>query len=162
MRLLPLQWAAIALIVLDAIVIVLTMKGAPLLPAWWNAVPAPAAATLLVVMLVQHRGSLRVDGPWTLLGHLRESLPIWAIALAALAFFGGTATMSAASTFSTLKYENGQYTIIKRKVVTVLTKEQYDAAFAANQRVYSAAGLVIAGGVLALAGVVRRIEEENS
>lgn len=151
MRLLPLQWAAIALIVLDATV----------LPEWWNYAVVPTSATLLALMLVRHKGSLAVDGYWTLGAHLRESLPIWAIALAALAFLGGISTMSAESPFSRLKYENGQYTMIKRKVVTVLTEEQYDTALAARQRFYTGGGLMIVGGALALAGVVRRIEETS-
>jgi hypothetical protein len=161
MRLLPLQWAAIALIVLDATVIAFTMTDVPVLPQWWNYAVVPTSAALLVLMLVRHKGSLAVDGYWTLLAHLRESLPVWAIALAALAFFGGISTMSAESPFSTLKHENGQYTMIKRKVVAVLTEEQYETALAARQRFYTAGGLMIAGGVLALAGVVRRIEEEE-
>lgn len=161
MRLLPPQWIAIVLIVLDAVVVVFTTKGVRMLPEWWNFAVVPASAALLVWMLVRHRGSLVVDGHWTLLRYLRESLPIWAIALAALAFAGGVLAMAGASTTGDLKNDNGRYTITKRRVVTMLTKEQYDSVLAARQRFYSGAGLTIAGGALALAGVVRRIEEAD-
>lgn len=162
MRLLPLQWAAIVLIVVDAIVVAFSMTGVRPLPEWWNFVPVPASVALLVLLLVQFRGSLQVDGPWTLLRYLRESVPIWAIALAALAFVGGFLTSSPESTTGDLKSESGRYTITKRKVVKVLTEEQYDAVLTGRQRFYSSTGLMIAGGVLVIAGVVRRIEEENS
>lgn len=163
MRLLPLQWAAIVLIVLDASIVVFTTTGEPALPQWWNFAAVPASAALGVLMLVRSRASLQV-GLWTSVRHLRESLPMWALTLAALAFCGGwiigISTSSARSELGDLNYENGQYTATrKHKPVKVLTEEQYDAAQAADQRTYSAFGLAIAGGVLGFAGVVRRIEE---
>ena len=157
------QWAAVVLIVLDTTVVLFTMTGVQMLPEWWNFVALPASAVLGVLMMVRSRASLQV-GLWTLFRHLRESVPMWAITLAALAFCGGwvigISTMSVQSELGKLGYENGQYTATrKHKPVKVLTKEQYDAAQAADQRMYSAFGLAVAGGVLGFAGVVRQIEE---
>ncbi|MFI6098468.1 hypothetical protein ACIA8G_23180 [Lentzea sp. NPDC051213] len=165
MKLLPLQWAAVALIVLDAIVVVSTLMGVPVLASWWNLVLVLASAALLVLLLVRSGGALRVKGLKTAFRFLRESLPMWAIVLAALAFYGGwliaLGTMVSGSAAGNLKYENGQYTSTQRKVVKVLTKEQYEAAQAANQRIFSSIGLAVAGGVLGFAGVVRRIKETS-
>ena len=165
MKLLPLQWAAIALITLNAIVVATTLTGVAVLADWWNFVLVLASAALLVVLLVQSGGKLRVDGLKTAFRFLRESLPAWAIGLAALAFYGGwligLITMFSDSPAGNLKYENGQYTTTQRKVVTVLTQEQYDAARAANQRVFSSIGLALAGGVLGFSAVARRIRETS-
>ena len=62
MKLLPLQWAAIALVVLDAIVVGSTMLGVPVLAAWWNFALVLASAALLLVLLVRSGGTLQVNG----------------------------------------------------------------------------------------------------
>ena len=88
-KLLPLQWAAVVVVVIDAIVVVTgAVTGAALLPAQANLVLALAGAALLVVLLVQTGGGFRIDGS-SALRLLRETLPTWAIALAAVAFYGG-------------------------------------------------------------------------
>ncbi len=165
MKLLPLQWAAIALVVLDAIVVGSTMLGVPVLAAWWNFALVLASAALLLVLLVRSGGTLQVNGLKTAFRYLSESMPTWAIVLAAVAFYGGwlvaMVTMATGSPAGDLKYENGQYTSSQRNVVKVLTREQYVAAQAANQRIFGSIALALAGGVLGFAGVARRIKETS-
>lgn len=166
MKLLPLQWAAIALVVLDAIVVGSAMLGVPVLAEWWNFALVLASAALLLVLLVRSGGTFQVNGLKTAFDYLRESTPTWAIVLAAVAFYGGglvamvtMAAMANGSPAGDLKYENGQYTSSQSNVVKVLTREQYVAAQAANQRIFGSIALVLAGGVLGFAGVARRIKE---
>lgn len=166
MKLLPLQQAAIVLIALDAIVVVSgVVTGTALLPGWANLVMVLASAALLVLLLVQTGGSFRVDGLATAFRLLRETLPKWAIGLAAVAFYGGWLLafigLSSDSTAGNLNYENGKYTSTQRKVVRELTKEQYEAAQTANQRMWAGFGLAFAGGVLGFAGIAQRAKENR-
>ncbi|SFR17884.1 hypothetical protein SAMN04488564_104669 [Lentzea waywayandensis] len=166
MKLLPLQWAAVVVIAIDAIVLVSgALTGAALLPAGANLVLVLTGVALLVVLIVQTGGGLRLDGLATLFRLLRETLPKWAIALAAVAFYGGWlvafVSLSSDSVAGNLKYENGKYTTSERKVVRELTREQYEAALTANQRAWAGFSLAFAGGTLGFAGIARRIKENS-
>lgn len=167
MKLLPVQAAAAVVGAVNAIVVAATIVlGAALLPEWANYVLIVATVALSVFMVVQFRGArLRTDGLKGLFRLLREALPKFVIVLVALAFYGGwllaLITMVSGSTAGNLTNENGQYTTTNRKTVTVLTKEQYEDAQAANQRLISAICLAMSGGVFALSGVAQRIRETS-
>jgi hypothetical protein len=169
MKLVPLQWAAVVVIVLDAIVLVTgALTGTALLPSQANLVLVLAGFALLVVLLVQTGGGSRVDGLATALRMLRETLPVWAIALAAVAFYGGWLIaflgLWNGSVMRNLEHQNGKYTTSQRNVVRELTKEQYVAAQATNQRVWTAFGMAFAGGTLGfagIAGIARRLKESS-
>ncbi len=83
-------------------------------------------------------------------GHVHHLGRWWIIALV---------TLASGATACNLKYENGQYTTSQRKVVRVLTEEQYLAAQAANQRAFCAAAMAIAAGGVAFSAVAVRIRE---
>jgi hypothetical protein len=165
MKLLPVQAAAAVVGVISAIVLTATVVlGAALLPEWANFALIVATVALIVVMVARfRRARLRTDGLKGLFRALRAAMPAFAIVLVALAFYGGwliaLVTMVSGSTAGNLKYENGQYTTTHRKTVTVLTKEQYEDAQAANQRLVSAICLAMSGGVFGLSGVAERIRE---
>lgn len=165
MKLLPVQAAAAVVGVIGAIVVVATIVlGAPLLPEWANYALIAATVALVVVMVARFRRTrLRTDGLKGLFRSLREAMPAFAIVLVALAFYGGwlvaLVTVVSGSTAGNLKYENGQYTTTHRKTVTVLSKEQYEDAQAANQRLVGAICLAVAGGVFGVSGVAERIRE---
>jgi hypothetical protein len=166
MKLLPLQWAAVVVVVLDAIVIVAgAVTGTALLPEQANAVLVVLGFGLLVVLLVQTRGGFRVDGLGTALRMLRETLPGWAIALAGVAFYGGWLIaflgLWNGNVLGNLEHRNGKYTTSQRNVVRELTEEQYVAAQAANQRAWTAFGMGFAGGTLGFAGIARKIKESS-
>lgn len=149
--------AAAGIAVIDALVVVSTvLPGAPLLPTW-TAVVAVAMTVAVFVLTVARKGTLRVNGVKGLLGHLKVALPAWALVLTAVGFYGGwiiaLVTLASGATAGNLTYENGQYTTSQRKVVRVLTREQYEAAQAANQRAFCAAAMAIACGGLVLSAV---------
>ena len=136
-KLLPLQWAAVVVVVIDAIVVVTgAVTGATLLPAQANLVLALAGAALLVVLLVQTGGGFRIDGS-SALRLLRETLPKWAIALAAVAFYGGWLI----------------------GFLGLVTGSVDSGSEAAIQRVWAGFSLAFAGAVLGFAGIARRIKE---
>ncbi|MFS8104603.1 hypothetical protein LFM09_46625 [Lentzea alba] len=164
MKLLPVQWAAVVLIVVDAIIVATVLAtGTALLPWPANLALVLASVALMIVMLLMSGGSFSVKGFATLFRLLRETLPKWAIALAAVAFYGGWLlfmTALASDSFAgNLNHENGKYTSTQRKVVRELTEEQYVAAQAASQRAWTGFSLAFAGGVLGFAGMARRIKE---
>lgn len=165
MKLLPFQRFAIGVGIVDALIVVSTMlPGAPLVPNVPVVIALMLSVAVLVLMIVKFRpGALRAGGLKALFRALRESLPVGAIIIAAIAFYGGwlIALISIAhSDFaSNLKYENGRYTSTQKKVVRVLTKEQYEAAHALNQRAFSASALGLVSGSFVLTAVARRIRE---
>ena len=152
-----LQRAAAGIAVIDALVVVSTvLPGAPLLPTWMT-IAACALTIVVLVLTINKTRTLRVKGLKELFGHLRAGLPAWAIVLVAVAFYGGwiiaLVTLASGATAGNLKYENGQYTSTQRKVVRVLTEEQYTAAQAANQRMFCAGAMAVAAGALALGAI---------
>lgn len=165
MKLLPVQRAAVGVGLIDALVVVSTMlPGAPLLPTWMVVVAIALTVGVFVLMIVTvKQGPLRVNGLKGLFRALREALPMRAIILAGVGFYGGwliaMVTMTASDTAGNLKYENGQYTSTERKVVRVLTEEQYTAAQAANQRMFGAIAMALASGGFALTSVVRQLRQ---
>lgn len=156
------QQAAAGIAVVDALVVVSTvLPGAPLLPTWM-AIVACAMTVAVFVLTVARKGTLRVNGLKLVFRLLKEALPAWAIILAAVGFYGGwiiaLITLASGATAGNLKYENGQYTTSHRKVVRVLTREQYEAAQAANQRTFCAAAMAIASGGVVF-GAIRSAAE---
>jgi hypothetical protein len=156
--------AAAGMAVIDALVVVSTvLPGAPLLPSWMTLVACVLTVATFVLAAVR-KGTLRVDGLKGLFRLLKEALPAWAIILVAVAFYGGwiiaLVTLASGATAGNLKYENGQYTTTQRKVVRVLTKEQYEAAQAANQRAFCAGAMAVAAGGFAL-GAIRSAASEQ-
>lgn len=165
MKLLPVQRAAVGVGLIDALVVVSTvLPGAPLLPTWMVVVAIALTVGVFVLMIVTvKQGPLRVNGLKGLFRALREALPMGAIILAGVGFYGGwliaMVTMTASDTAGNLKYENGQYTSTERKVVRVLTEEQYTAAQSANQRMFGAIAMALASGGFALTSVVRQLRQ---
>ena len=160
-----LQRAAAGIAVVDALVVVSTvLPGAPLLPRWMTVVACALTIAVLVLTISKVRG-LRVSGLKELFGHLKSGLPAWAVVLVAVAFYGGwiiaLVTLASGATAGNLKHENGQYTSTQRKVVRVLTEEQYVRAQAANQRMFCAGAMAVAAGALAL-GAIRQAAAGSS
>lgn len=152
-----LQRAAAGVAVIDALVVVSTvLPGAPLLPTWMT-VAACALTVVVLVLTIVRTGTLRVKGLKEVFRRLKNALPAWAIVLAAVGFYGGwiiaLVTLASGTAAGNLKYENGQYTSTQRKVVRVLTAEQYQAAQAANQRMFCAGAMAVAAGALALGAI---------
>lgn len=146
----PLQWASLVVIFLDSVVIAFGfLTGSALLPRSANLVLVVISMALMVATLVFARGAYNFENP---------TLPAWAVAVAAIAFFGGVflfahPLLTDANTGS-FEQENGKYQERKDDVVVrELTEEQYDAGLAANQRQSVGFALVFAGGVLAYAGI---------
>lgn len=138
-KLLPLQWAAVVVIVIDAIVVVTgAVTGAALLAAQANLVLVLAGVALLVMLLVQTGGGFSVDGS-SALRLLRETLPKWAIALAAVAFYGGWLIA----------------------VLGLVTGSVETGGEAAIQRVWAGFSVAFAGAVLGFAGIARRIKKTD-
>jgi len=164
MKTLPVQRFALGAAVLNALVVVTTvLPGAPLLPTWLVIGALVLTMAALVLMVAGIRGvRLRVDGIKGLFRAVGETLPKWAIVLAAVAFYGGWIlglVTLATETKGNLKYENGQYTTSQRRTVTVLTEEQFNTATAANQRAAGAMAMAAAAGVFVLSGVAQRIRQ---
>ncbi|KOV89055.1 hypothetical protein [Nocardia sp. NRRL S-836] len=165
MKTLPVQRFALGVAVLNALLVVATfLPGAPLLPTW-VAIGCLVLAGVAVVVMVMgvRRVRLRVDGIGGLFRAVRETLPRWAVVLAAVAFYGGWGlgfVMLATETKGNLKYENGEYTTTQRRTVTVLTEEQYLRATNANQRAAASTALAVATGVFVLAGLAQRLRQQ--
>ncbi|MEV6240715.1 hypothetical protein [Lentzea sp. NPDC051838] len=160
-----LRRAAAGIAVVDALIVVASvLPGAPLLPMWMTVVACALTVAVLVLTIVK-TGTLRAKGLKELLQRLRNALPVWAIVLIAVAFYGGwiiaLVTLASDAYAGNLKHENGQYTSTQRKVVRVLTEEQYLAAQAANQRMFGAGAMAVAAGALAL-GALRPAAEGSS
>jgi hypothetical protein len=165
MKTLPVQWFALGVVALNALVLGATfLPGAPLLPTWLAIGCLVLAGVAIVVMVMGvRRVRLRVDGIGGLFRTVREVLPKWAIVLAAVAFYGGWIlgfVMLATETKGNLKHENGQYTSTQRRVVTVLTEEQYLRATNANQRAAASMAMAVATGVFVLSGLAERLRQQ--
>jgi amino acid transporter len=153
MRLVPLQWASLVVIFLDAVVIAFGfVTGSALLPRAANLVLVVISMALMVATLVFARGAYNFENP---------TLPAWAVAVSVIAFFGGVflfahPLLTDANTGS-FEQENGKYQELRDGVVVrEVTEEQYDAGLAANQRQSAGFALAFAGGVLAYAGIRHR------
>ncbi|MET9224507.1 hypothetical protein [Lentzea sp. NPDC003310] len=128
MELVPVQWASLIVIAVDALVIVAAfLTGSPMLPRSANVVLVVIAVVMLFVTLSLTGGGFNFDNP---------TLPAFAVVTAAVAFLGGGFLFAYA--------------------LTVTSGEQNDAVLAANQR--GAAGLAAALAAIALlyAGVRHR------
>lgn len=143
----------------DALVVVSTvLPGAPVLPMWM-AIAACVLTVVAFVLVVARKGTLRVKG---LVQLVKTAVPMWVLVLTAVGFYGGwiiaLVTLASGAAAGSLKYENGQYTATQRKVVRVLTKEQYEAAQAATQRIFCAGAMAVAAGGVVL-GAIRSAAE---
>lgn len=153
MRLVPLQWASLVVIFIDAVVIVSGfVTGSALLPRSANVVLTVISLALMLATLVLARGGYNFDNP---------TLPVWAVVVAVIAFFGGAFLFAfpllTDTTAGSFEYENGKYEESKDGVVVrELTEEQYEAALAANQRGWAGLALAFAGGTLIYAGIHHR------
>lgn len=149
----PLQWASLVVIFLDAAVITFGfVTGSALLPRSANLVLVAISMALMVATLMFARGAYNFESP---------TLSAWAVTVAVIAFFGGVflfayPLLTDANTGS-FEQENGKYQESKDGVVVrELTEEQHDAGLAANQRQSAGLALAFAGGVLAYAGIRHR------
>jgi hypothetical protein len=153
MRLVPLQWASLVVIFIDAVVIVSGFAtGSPLLPRSANVVLAVISMALMASTVVLARGAYNFENP---------TLPAWAVVVAVIAFFGGgflfAFPLLTDTTAGTFENENGKYRESKDGVVVrELTEDQYEAALAANQRGWAGFALTFAGGTLVYAGIRHR------
>ncbi|RDI24550.1 hypothetical protein [Lentzea flaviverrucosa] len=81
MRLVPLQWASLVVIFLDAVVIVSGfVTGSALLPRSANVVLTVISLALMSSTVVLARGGYNFEKP---------TLPAWSVVVAVIAFFGG-------------------------------------------------------------------------
>ena len=153
MRLVPVQWASLVVISIDAVVIVFgVLTGSALLPRAANLVLTVISMVLLAATIVLARGGYNFENP---------TLSLWSGSVAAIAFFGGAFLFAfpllTDSYEASFEHENGKYQEMKDGVVVrELTEDQYDAGLAANQRQAAGLGLAFAGLTLAYAGVRHR------
>ncbi|MGI5503958.1 hypothetical protein [Lentzea sp. CA-135723] len=152
MRLVPVQWAALVVIFVDAVVVLSGLvTGNALLPRSANVVLTVISVAVLLTATGLMRGGYNFEKP---------TLPLWAVVVAVIAFFGGAflfayplVTGTSAGSF---EQQNGKYVESKDGVVRELTEEQYDAAMAANQRGWAGLAGAFAGVTVLYAGVRRR------
>ena len=153
MRLVPLQWAALVVIGVDAVVVVAGLvTGSALLPQSANVVLTVISVAILLTAIVLMRGGYNFDEP---------TLPLWAVVVAVIAFFGGAFLFAypllTDTTAGSFEQRNGKYVESKGGVVVrELTEEQYDAVMAANQRGWAGLAGAFAGVTVLYAGVRRR------
>ncbi|MET1073825.1 MAG: hypothetical protein ABWY11_14360 [Umezawaea sp.] len=153
MRLVPLQWAALVVIAIDAVVVVFGfVSGSALLPRAANLVLTVISLALMALTVVLARGGYDFENP---------TLPVWAVVVAVIAFFGGgflfAFPLLTDTTAGNVERENGKYRESKDGVVVrELTEEQYEAALAGNQREAAGLALAFAAGTLVYAGIRRR------
>lgn len=133
------QWAAVVLIVIDAIVIAVGfVTGTAVVPGWATVVLVLASMALMVLLLMRSGESIRIDGMPTFFKLLRETLPTWAVALTFVAFYGGWLIA----------------------VIGMLSRSTARNEVA-DQRLWTAFALAFAGAVLGFAGIARRRLEET-
>lgn len=153
MRLVPLQWASLVVIVVDALVIVSGfVTGSALLPRSANVVLTVISLALMSSTVVFARGGYNFEKP---------TLPAWSVVVAVIAFFGGALLFAVPlltdTTAGSFEHQNGKYRESKDGVVVrELTEEQYDAVMAANQRGWAGLASAFAGGTLVYAGIRHR------
>ncbi|HWO63184.1 MAG TPA: hypothetical protein VNO31_24435 [Umezawaea sp.] len=153
MKLVPLQRTSLVVIFIDAVVIVsgFVTSGA-LLPRSANVVLTVISLALLAATVALTRGGYNFENP---------TLPVWAVAVAVIAFFGGAFLFAfpllTDTTAGSFEHKNGKHQESKDGVVVrELTDEEYEAAMAANQRGWAGLALAFAGGTLAYAGIRHR------
>ncbi|ANZ40428.1 hypothetical protein BBK82_34855 [Lentzea guizhouensis] len=153
MRLVPLQWASLVVIALDAVVIVSGfVAGSPLLPRSANVVLTVISLALMMGAAVLTGGGYDFENP---------TLPLWATAVAVIALCGGGFLFGypllTDTTAGSFEQDNGKYRESKDGVVVrELTEEEYDRVMAANQRGWAGLAAAFAGGTFLYAGVRHR------
>ncbi|HEX6342241.1 hypothetical protein [Umezawaea sp.] len=153
MKLVPLQWASLVVIFIDAVVVVSGfVTGGPLLPRSANVVLTVISLALLATTVVLTRGGYNFEKP---------TLPVWAVVVAVIAFFGGAFLFAfpllTDTTAGSFEHSDGKYRESKDGVVVrELDAEQYEAAMAANQRGWAGLAVAFAGGTLLYAGIRHR------
>ncbi|GLY47694.1 hypothetical protein [Lentzea sp. NBRC 102530] len=129
MKLVPLQWAALVVVVLDAVVVLSSFAtGSPLLPRSANLVLTVISLALMVAAVFLTRGGFNFDDP---------TLPAWAVAVAVVALLGGALLFALPLLTGT----------------TAGSLEQDPAVLAANQRGWAGLAAAFAGGTVLYAGV---------
>ncbi|WP_394618666.1 hypothetical protein JNUCC0626_06065 [Lentzea sp. JNUCC 0626] len=129
MRLVPLQWAALVVVALDAVVIASGFAtGSPLLPRSANLVLTVISLALMAAAVFLTRGGFNLRNP---------TLPAWAVVVATIALLGGALLFALPLLTGT----------------TAGSAEQDAAVLAANQRGWAGLAAAFAGGTVLYAGV---------
>lgn len=140
MRLLPPQWAALVVIVVDVAAIVFgLLTGEALLPRSANVVLTVISVVLMLGTRLWSRGGFGYDSFGSLWALLRKRLPVWLIVAVAIAFWGGLALFA----------------------VPLLTQDTAALDAAANQRGWAGLSLAFASGTFLYAGIVARAAESR-
>ncbi|MEU7474524.1 hypothetical protein AB0A63_00985 [Lentzea sp. NPDC042327] len=153
MRLVPVQWASLVVILLDAVVVLSGLvTGSPLLPRSANVVLMVITFALMLAAVPLTGGGFNLQNP---------TLPAWAVGVAVVAVAGGgflfAFPLLTDRTAGSFEYRDGKYVESKDgAVVRQLDEDEYDAAMAANQRGWAGLAAALAGGTLAYAGVRHR------
>ena len=153
MKMVPLQWAALVVIVLDAVVMLFGfLAGSPLLPRSANLVLVVISLALMVAAVFLTAGGFNFENP---------TLPLWSVVVGVVALLGGIflfahPLLTDANT-GDFEQRNGKYQESKDGVVVrELTEDEYDAAMAANQRQSAGFAIAFAAGTLLYAGIRHR------
>ncbi|MFD4668852.1 hypothetical protein ACFWNN_03905 [Lentzea sp. NPDC058450] len=129
MGLVPLQRAALVVILLDAVVIAGGLVlGDALLPRSANVVLTLLSLALMLAATVLTRGGFNFENP---------TLPAWSLIVGVLALVGGAF-------------------LFGYPLLTGLPEGEHGAAMAANQRGWAGLALAFAGGTLLYAGIRHR------
>lgn len=137
-------------------IVISTFKGdGPQLPFPLVLLAAAAAVPLLIIAGVRANRQPRPKGLRGLWDQLRERLPMWAIVLAAFAFYCsfllGIITL-ATGPGGAPEIRDGKYVLVQRNKVTEVTREVHDRAAVQWERIFGCFGVGLhTGGAVLLA-----------
>ncbi|MEU3646493.1 hypothetical protein AB0E59_24150 [Lentzea sp. NPDC034063] len=141
MRLLPPQWAAFVVLLVDAVVVLFALvTGHALLPRAANVLLTVISIAVMFGTLLWSKGGFGYDSVGSMWKLLRRTLPVWLVVAATIAFWGGVFLFA--------------YPLLTEPDIGSLDE-------AANQRGWVGLAAAFAAGSLFYAGIGRRAADSR-